>query len=93
MWDGAVVNTVDRCHGVFMATAIVVVALSRHVIGAYPMQMVAATMCGLIFGWGLLISEMTQPAKVIGFLDVFGTSGPKPGRGHGGGTRGIEYRI
>ena len=43
------------------------------------MQMVAATMCGLIFGWGLLISEMTQPAKVIGFLDVFGTWDPSLG--------------
>ena len=43
------------------------------------MQMVAATMCGLIFGWGLLISEMTQPTKVIGFLDVFGTWDPSLG--------------
>ena len=41
--------------------------------------MVAATMCGLIFGWGLLISEMTQPTKVIGFLDVFGTWDPSLG--------------
>ena len=36
-------------------------------------------MCGLIFGWGLLISEMTQPTKVIGFLDVFGTWDPSLG--------------
>ena len=28
--------------------------------------------CGLIFGFGLLISGMTQPAKVLGFLDIFG---------------------
>ncbi|HVV61554.1 MAG TPA: DUF6691 family protein [Pseudolabrys sp.] len=28
--------------------------------------------CGLIFGIGLVISGMTQPAKVLGFLDVFG---------------------
>ena len=41
--------------------------------------MVAATMCGLVFGWGLLISEMTQPTKVIGFLDVFGTWDPSLG--------------
>ena len=27
---------------------------------------------GLIFGFGLLISGMTNPAKVQGFLDVFG---------------------
>jgi uncharacterized membrane protein YedE/YeeE len=28
--------------------------------------------CGLIFGAGLLISGMTQPEKVLGFLDIFG---------------------
>ncbi|KQW20836.1 hypothetical protein ASC80_11670 [Afipia sp. Root123D2] len=28
--------------------------------------------CGLLFGAGLLISGMTQPEKVIGFLDIFG---------------------
>jgi uncharacterized membrane protein YedE/YeeE len=28
--------------------------------------------CGLLFGLGLLISGMTQPAKVLGFLDIFG---------------------
>jgi uncharacterized membrane protein YedE/YeeE len=33
---------------------------------------VASFACGLIFGAGLLISGMTQPEKVIGFLDVFG---------------------
>ncbi|WP_199506942.1 MULTISPECIES: DUF6691 family protein [unclassified Psychrobacter] len=27
---------------------------------------------GLVFGYGLLISGMTDPAKVRGFLDVFG---------------------
>ena len=27
---------------------------------------------GLLFGFGLLISGMTDPAKVQGFLDVFG---------------------
>jgi uncharacterized membrane protein YedE/YeeE len=28
--------------------------------------------CGLVFGLGLLISGMTEPEKVLGFLDVFG---------------------
>ena len=28
--------------------------------------------CGLMFGAGLLISSMTQPEKVLGFLDIFG---------------------
>lgn len=33
---------------------------------------VASFACGLIFGAGLLISGMTQPEKVLGFLDIFG---------------------
>lgn len=28
--------------------------------------------CGLVFGLGLLISGMTEPDKVLGFLDFFG---------------------
>ncbi len=31
---------------------------------------------GLLFGWGLLISGMTDPAKVIGFLDLAGSWDP-----------------
>ena len=31
---------------------------------------------GLLFGWGLLISGMTDPSKVIGFLDVAGSWDP-----------------
>ncbi|MFC5606283.1 DUF6691 family protein [Variovorax soli] len=27
---------------------------------------------GLVFGWGLLLSGMTDPGKVQGFLDLFG---------------------
>jgi uncharacterized membrane protein YedE/YeeE len=40
------------------------------------MLIVAALICGLIFGWGLLISGMVQPAKVLAFLDVFGAWDP-----------------
>jgi uncharacterized protein len=29
-------------------------------------------LCGLVFGFGLLISGMMQPAKVLDFLDLFG---------------------
>ena len=36
------------------------------------MAILAPLLCGFIFGWGLLISGMTQPVKVLGFLDVFG---------------------
>jgi uncharacterized protein len=31
---------------------------------------------GLIFGVGLVVSGMTQPAKVLGFLDIFGRWDP-----------------
>lgn len=36
----------------------------------------ASFVCGLMFGAGLVISGMTQPAKVLGFLDVFGVWDP-----------------
>jgi uncharacterized membrane protein YedE/YeeE len=36
-----------------------------------PLQF-ASFVSGLIFGAGLLISGMTQPDKVLGFLDIFG---------------------
>ncbi len=36
------------------------------------MPAVASLLCGFIFGLGLVISHMVQPAKVLGFLDVFG---------------------
>jgi uncharacterized membrane protein YedE/YeeE len=32
----------------------------------------ASFCCGLIFGIGLLVSGMTEPQKVLGFLDIFG---------------------
>ena len=31
---------------------------------------------GLLFGWGLLLSGMTDPSKVQGFLDLFGSWDP-----------------
>lgn len=36
------------------------------------MALLASFVCGLIFGAGLLISGMTDPQKVLGFLDLFG---------------------
>lgn len=36
----------------------------------------AALAAGLLFGLGLIVSEMVDPAKVIGFLDVFGDWDP-----------------
>ena len=36
------------------------------------MKAIAALACGLVFGVGLSLSGMTDTAKVLGFLDVFG---------------------
>jgi uncharacterized membrane protein YedE/YeeE len=40
------------------------------------MVALASLVCGLIFGFGLLISGMTQPVTVLGFLDVLGRWDP-----------------
>ena len=40
------------------------------------MLTVASLACGFIFGLGLLVSGMVQPAKVLGFLDIFGAWDP-----------------
>ncbi len=36
------------------------------------MRALVALACGLVFGFGLAMSGMTDTAKVIGFLDIFG---------------------
>jgi uncharacterized protein len=36
----------------------------------------SALICGFVFGWGLLISGMVQPTKVLGFLDIAGAWDP-----------------
>ena len=40
------------------------------------MKTVVAMICGLLFGAGLEVSAMTEPAKVLAFLDVFGAWDP-----------------
>ena len=40
------------------------------------MRVIASSLCGLIFGAGLLISGMVQPTKVLAFLDIFGAWDP-----------------
>ena len=37
---------------------------------------VSAFAAGLLFGLGLIVSQMVNPAKVLGFLDVFGNWDP-----------------
>ena len=40
------------------------------------MSTLFALLAGLLFGIGLIVSGMTNPAKVIGFLDIAGTWDP-----------------
>lgn len=40
------------------------------------MHRISEFIVGLLFGLGLLLSGMTDPAKVLGFLDVLGTWDP-----------------
>ena len=47
-------------------------------------QKILALFSGLIFGLGLTVSSMTNPAKVIGFLDILGTWDPSLGFVMGG---------
>ena len=47
-------------------------------------QKILALLSGVIFGLGLTLSSMTNPEKVIGFLDIFGTWDPSLGFVMGG---------
>jgi uncharacterized membrane protein YedE/YeeE len=40
------------------------------------MNQISEFVIGLLFGWGLLISGMTDPGKVLGFLDLAGAWDP-----------------
>lgn len=40
------------------------------------MQIITALLAGLVFGIGLILSGMTDPSKVIGFLDLAGNWDP-----------------
>jgi len=48
------------------------------------MQIFMALLVGLLFGIGLIVSGMTDPAKVIGFLDLAGSWDPSLGFVMGG---------
>jgi hypothetical protein len=39
-------------------------------------RIIAALVCGLVFGWGLQISNMTNTLKILNFLDLFGAWDP-----------------
>lgn len=40
------------------------------------MQLLIALLVGLVFGLGLIVSGMTDPARVLGFLDLAGLWNP-----------------
>jgi uncharacterized membrane protein YedE/YeeE len=40
------------------------------------MAVLTALLCGLVFGVGLMVSGMANPAKVLGFLDIAGRWDP-----------------
>ena len=40
------------------------------------MNKIVSLFCGIVFGIGLVISEMINPAKVLGFLNLFDTWDP-----------------
>ena len=40
------------------------------------MNKIVSLLCGIIFGIGLIISEMINPEKVLGFLNLFGEWDP-----------------
>lgn len=48
------------------------------------MQLMMALVAGLVFGLGLIVSGMTDPSKVIGFLDILGNWNPSLGFVMGG---------
>lgn len=48
------------------------------------MHIIMALLAGLVFGAGLIISGMTNPSKVIGFLDLAGRWDPSLGFVMGG---------
>ena len=39
-------------------------------------MILSAFASGLLFGLGLIVSQMVNPAKVLGFLDIFGNWDP-----------------
>ena len=55
----------------------------------------AALLAGLVFGLGLTISEMVNPAKVLAFLDLFGNWDPSLAFVMGGAliVTAIGYRL
>ena len=58
-------------------------------------KLISALIAGLVFGLGLTISGMVNPAKVLGFLDLFGNWDPSLAFVMGGAliVTAIGYRL
>ena len=56
---------------------------------------IVAFICGLVFGAGLIVSQMSNPAKVFGFLDITGNWDPSLALVMGGAVAvfGVFYRL
>ena len=39
-------------------------------------RLIVAVLCGLLFGAGMVVSDMINPARVLAFLDVTGAWDP-----------------
>jgi hypothetical protein len=56
-------------------------------------RILVSFVAGLLFGLGLAVSQMINPAKVLGFLDLFGDWDPSLGLGDGWGDPDRSDRI
>ena len=59
------------------------------------MRLFIAILCGVLFGAGMIVSDMVNPARVLAFLDVTGDWDPSLGFVMGGALipSGIAYLI
>jgi uncharacterized membrane protein YedE/YeeE len=57
---------------IFMMSGMLTVYVVRHLLGWWRMKTWSAIFAGMLFGLGLTLSGMSDPLKVLGFLDVSG---------------------
>ncbi len=63
-------------HLAFMAAGFLTVYLLRHSVSKLMSKLILSLLSGLVFGLGLIVSGMSNPAKVLGFLDLAGAWDP-----------------
>jgi uncharacterized membrane protein YedE/YeeE len=61
---------------IIATVSFMVVGIITVLINNLNMNRIASLVSGIVFGLGLTISEMINPAKVLGFLDLFGNWDP-----------------